>query len=89
MSAASVWELEIKVASRRLRVDAELLPEVVQVGYTLLEVTAEHGVAAARLPLHHRDPFDRMLIAQAQVEDLTLVSRDPLFGPYAVSRLAA
>ena len=89
VSAASIWELEIKVASRRLRVDAELLPEVVQVGYSLLDVTAAHGVAAARLPLHHSDPFDRMLIAQAQLENLTLVTRDPLFAPYAVARLAA
>ncbi len=89
VSAASIWELEIKVATGRLRIDAELLPEVVQVGYGVLDITAQHGVAAARLPLHHRDPFDRLLVAQAQLEGLTLVTRDALFAPYAVDRLAA
>jgi PIN domain nuclease of toxin-antitoxin system len=89
VSAATIWELEIKLASRRLRIEVELLDEAVRVGYDLLAVLASHGVAAARLPLHHRDPFDRMLIAQAQLEGLTLVTRDPLFEPYGVSTLQA
>lgn len=89
VSAASIWELEIEIASRRLRIDADLVPEVVRVGYSLLDITAEHGVAAARLPLHHRDPFDRMLVAQAQLEELTLVSRDPRFEPYTVATMSA
>jgi PIN domain nuclease of toxin-antitoxin system len=54
-----------------------------------MAITLEHGVAAGKLPLHHRDPFDRMLIAQAQVEGLTIVTRDPRFEPYAVARMAA
>lgn len=89
VSAASIWELEIKIASGKLRIEVELLDETRRVGYYLLPVAAEHGVAAARLPLHHRDPFDRMLIAQAQVEGLTIVTRDPRFAPYGVMTLAA
>jgi PIN domain nuclease of toxin-antitoxin system len=54
-----------------------------------MAITLEHGVAAGKLPLHHRDPFDRMLIAQAQVEGLTIVTRDPRFEPYAVATMAA
>lgn len=89
ISAASIWEIEIKVASGKLRIAVELLDEVTRVGYSVLPIFAEHGVAAARLPLHHRDPFDRMLIAQAQLEGLTIVTRDPRFEPYAVATLAA
>jgi PIN domain nuclease of toxin-antitoxin system len=77
------------VASGKLKIDVELLDEVIQVGYSLLAVLAEHAVAAARLPQHHRDPFDRMLIAQAQLEGLTLVTRDPRFEPYSVATMAA
>jgi PIN domain nuclease of toxin-antitoxin system len=89
ISAASIWELEMKVASGKLKIEAELLDEVIRVGYSLLAITAQHGVAAARLPLHHRDPFDRMLIAQAQIEGLTIVTRDPRFAPYSVATMPA
>jgi PIN domain nuclease of toxin-antitoxin system len=89
VSAASIWELEIKLTSRKLRIEVELLDEAVRVGYTLLAAHAQHGVTAARLPLHHRDPFDRMLIAQAQLEGLTLVTRDLRFEPYGIPTLAA
>jgi PIN domain nuclease of toxin-antitoxin system len=89
VSAASIWELEIKIALGKLESDAELLEEVRRVGYRVLPIAAEHAVAAARLPLHHRDPFDRLLIAQAQLEGLTVVTVDPRFGRYAVRTLAA
>lgn len=89
VSAASIWEIEIKAASGKLKIDVELLDEVMRSGYAVLPILAEHGVAAARLPPHHRDPFDRMLIAQAQLEGLTIVTRDARFEPYAVSRMAA
>ena len=89
ISAASIWELEIKLASGKLRIEVELLDEVIRVGYSLLAVMPQHGVAAARLPLHHRDPFDRMLIAQAQLEGLTIVTRDPRFAPYSVATMPA
>ena len=54
-----------------------------------MAITLEHAVAAGLLPLHHRDPFDRMLIAQAEVEGLTIVTRDPRFDPYAGATMAA
>jgi PIN domain nuclease of toxin-antitoxin system len=89
VSAASIWELEIKLTSRKLRIEVELLDEAVRVGYSLLAVLAQHGVTAARLPLHHQDPFDRVLIAQAQLEGLTLVTRDSRFELYGIPTLAA
>ncbi|MEH1778278.1 MAG: type II toxin-antitoxin system VapC family toxin, partial [Nostoc sp.] len=54
-----------------------------------LEITASHALQAAALPLHHRDPFDRMLIAQAQIEEMTLVSADSMFNKYDISILWA
>lgn len=89
VSAASIWELEIKIAAGKLESDAELLDEVRRVGFRVVPIGAEHGVAAARLPLHHRDPFDRLLIAQAQLDGLTLVTRDTRFELYGVATLAA
>jgi PIN domain nuclease of toxin-antitoxin system len=84
VSAASPWELAIKVASGKLRLPNDLAGVVVDAGFTALPITGEHGEAAALLPLHHRDPFDRILIAQAQIERLTLVSRDRAFERYDV-----
>jgi PIN domain nuclease of toxin-antitoxin system len=89
VSAASVWEAEIKAASGKLRLQTDLLEELRINDFGGLAVTAQHGVAAARLPQHHRDPFDRMLIAQAQLEGLTIVTRDPVFDRYAVAVLRA
>jgi PIN domain nuclease of toxin-antitoxin system len=56
---------------------------MVQLGARSLEITAPHALRVAALPLHHRDPFDRILIAQAQIEDMTLVSADAIFGKYS------
>jgi PIN domain nuclease of toxin-antitoxin system len=58
-------------------------------GFRLLDVTAEHAMTAGRLPMHHRDPFDRMLVAQAQIEGLTLVTRDAHVQKYDVDVLNA
>jgi len=89
VSVASVWEAEIKAASGRLRLDADLEAEPAEHGFRSLEISAAHAMAAARLPRHHGDPFDRMLIVQAQLEGLTLVTRDPVFARYEVPLLAA
>jgi PIN domain nuclease of toxin-antitoxin system len=89
VSAASVWEAEIKAASGKLRLDADLEIEPAQHGFESLHITAAHAVKAARLPRHHGDPFDRMLVAQAQLEGLTIVSRDPVFTAYQVAVLTA
>lgn len=89
MSAVTVWEAEIKAASGKLRLSVDLVAEAEGRGVQELAVTWQHAVTAARLPLHHHDPFDRMLIAQAEREDLTLVTRDAVFEQYGVALLRA
>lgn len=89
VSAVTPWELAVKQALGKLD-GPDDLPERIQ-GCQLkaLPVTAEHGIRAARLPLHHRDPFDRMLVAQAQAEDLTIITRDSWIPKYDVQVLRA
>ena len=89
VSAASIWELEIKSALGKLTIEGDLFSEVETAGLTWLPITASHGRAAARLPMHHRDPFDRMLIAQAQLESCSIVSRDARFAEYSVALITA
>jgi len=93
VSAASFWEIAIKVAAGKLRLPGEpaaWLPRAVaRTGFALLDVTGQHGLAAGALPSHHRDPFDRMLAAQALVEGLVVATRDPHFAPYGVAVLPA
>ena len=79
ISAASVWEIEINVATGKLpRPSAPTAHAARDQGFTELPVTSAE--AAARLPLHHRDPFDRMLVAQSHLERLTLVASDHLLS---------
>jgi PIN domain nuclease of toxin-antitoxin system len=89
VSPASAWEIEIKRALGKLDAPHDLVQQVADARFVPLSITLEHAVAAGALPQHHRDPFDRMLIAQAQLESLTIVTRDPRFGPYAVATMAA
>jgi PIN domain nuclease of toxin-antitoxin system len=89
VSPASIWELEIKAALGKLSIDADLIGEVAESGMSWLPITALHGRTAARLPMHHRDPFDRMLIAQAQAEECSLITRDGMFGKYEVRLIEA
>jgi len=89
VSAISIWEAEIKTASGKLRPRLDLVEHTRLNDFDRLPITFEHGVAAGRLPPHHRDPFDRMLIAQARMERLTLVTRDAAFKAYDVDLLAA
>jgi PIN domain nuclease of toxin-antitoxin system len=89
VSAASIWEAEIKAAAGQLGLGRNLAREAEARGFEQLAITSAHAVQAARLPRHHDDPFDRMLVAQAQLEGLTLVTRDPVFDNYAVAVLAA
>ena len=89
VSAASMWELEIKSALGKLTIEGDLFREVETAGLTWLPITPSHGVAAARLPMHHRDPFDRMVIAQAQLESCSIVSRNARFAEYSVALIAA
>jgi PIN domain nuclease of toxin-antitoxin system len=88
VSAATVWEVAIKQAMGKLREPADLPERIRDSGFRELPITSEHAIAAGRLPLIHRDPFDRMLVAQAQCEKLTLVTKDPQILEYPVSVLA-
>lgn len=88
VSAATVWEISIKQALGKLG-PAGLAEQVRDSGFQLLNITAAPGITAGRLPNHHRDPFDRVLIAQAQTEGLTLVTRDAHIHKYDVDILAA
>ena len=85
-SAASAWEIAIKNAIGKLKFPLDkLLSALEKAGIVELPVTIRHTQALARLPLHHRDPFDRVLIAQSQIEGLALASRDPKFRHYQVT----
>jgi PIN domain nuclease of toxin-antitoxin system len=84
-SAASLWEVAIKASRHRadFRVDARLLRRsLMNNGYRELEVTSEHAVAIGDLPPLHKDPFDRILVAQSVVEGITLLTSDPLVAQY-------
>jgi PIN domain nuclease of toxin-antitoxin system len=88
VSAASIWEIAIKKRLGRLDVDTEVLEhEIENAGMNELPVRWRHGKATAALPRHHDDPFDRMLVAQAQGEGLTVVTYDSAFEPYDVALL--
>ncbi len=89
VSAATAWEMSIKQALGRLDVPADLPAQLEANGFVALPITVAHGLVAGALPRHHDDPFDRMLIAQALVEDLTVASRDERFTAYGVAVLAA
>lgn len=87
VSAASAWEISIKQAAGRLEAPDDLLDAVAANDFETLAITADHALAAGRLPPHHPDPLDRMLVAQAQIEGLTLVSVDDRFTVYEVELL--
>jgi PIN domain nuclease of toxin-antitoxin system len=90
VSAASVWEMSIKAHAGRLRLPSDDVAGDLHASHLrLLPISPAHAWLAGALPQHHRDPFDRMLIAQAQVEGLTIVTRDRRFEPYGVPLLAA
>jgi len=87
VSAATAWEIAIKQAAGRLDAPDDLLEAVEASDVKTLPITAAHALAAGVLPPHHADPFDRMLIAQARVENLTVVSVDNRFTRYDVDLL--
>lgn len=84
VSAVSAWEMAIKISTGRLRVDLDyLLLEFQRLGLQRLMVTWGHALAVRKLPLHHSDPFDRMLVAQSQVEPLYLITHDRMLKQYS------
>lgn len=84
VSSASLWEIAIKVGVGKLRVPDDLPERAAELGFELLPVTPEHAWEVRRLPDHHRDPFDRLLVAQARVERLPIVSADDALRDYGV-----
>jgi PIN domain nuclease of toxin-antitoxin system len=91
VSAASAWELATKVRNGKWPDAADVAAEICQaikdLGFRELAMTVEHGQRAGSLPGDHKDPFDRMLIAQAQAENLTLVSNERIFDDWHVPRI--
>lgn len=93
LSAASAWEIAIKFGLGKLTLPgrpAGLIPELMsRTAVVALPIQHSHALRVADLPAHHRDPFDRLLVAQAQLEDLPLLTADPQFEPYDVKILRA
>jgi len=84
-SAASIWEMAIKQAAGKLAIPADFVSTAGDAGFAELSISARHGVIAGALPPHHRDPFDRMLVAQAQSESLPLITNDERIAAYDVA----
>lgn len=87
VSAVTVWEISIKRAIGKLEFRRDTLRVLEQTGFEPLDITARHADLAGSLPLHHADPFDRLLISQASLEGFVLVSQDRKFLPYGVPLL--
>jgi PIN domain nuclease of toxin-antitoxin system len=91
LSLASLWEIAIKVSQRKLKLPSSFdryIPEQLALnGFTGLAIGFRHIARCGDLPWHHRDPFDRILVAQALEEDLRMVSRDQVFEQYGVQRI--
>jgi PIN domain nuclease of toxin-antitoxin system len=86
-SAASAWELEIKAARGKLSLPNEWLAAAEATGFRHLSITAGEARASTRLPWHHADPFDRLLVAQAREHGLVIATRDDVFARYEVETL--
>jgi PIN domain nuclease of toxin-antitoxin system len=91
VSAASAWEIATKTRLGRLPSALQLVDDfegfLVRQDFEALAITVDHGLRAGLLPGYHKDPFDRMLIAQAQAENLAIISNDQVFDQYGVRRL--
>ncbi len=91
VSVASLWEIAIKLSIGKLNLSAPfdvLISQQLSLnGFELLNIEIDHTAVVATLPFHHRDPFDRLLVAQAAVEKMSIISIDPVFDAYPVSRL--
>jgi PIN domain nuclease of toxin-antitoxin system len=87
VSVISLWEIAIKVSLGKLDMTLDL-PTIINLieenGFIILPISPEHTVYVSELPFYHRDPFDRMLIAQTFVEKLTIISKDAIFNDYGV-----
>lgn len=87
LSVASVWEMQIKIQLGKLKIDlplSDLIRQQEENGVVVLPVHVSHTLEISNLPLHHKDPFDRLLIAQARVEEMVIISADPAMAQYDV-----
>ena len=89
VSAATAWEIAIKQALGKLTLPGDLAEALTHNRFQSLSISTAHALKAGALPRHHDDPFDRMLIAQAQLEGLTLVTRDERIAPYGIKLMQA
>ena len=89
VSAVVVWEIRIKEALGKLEIPQNFKKVLESQPFEMLDITVEHAHAVRALPVHHRDPFDRMLVAQAKVEGFTLVTHDVRLKKYKVSLITA
>jgi PIN domain nuclease of toxin-antitoxin system len=89
VSVVSFAEIGVKVSVGKLDVPDGILDHILGAGLKVLALSPEHGLAVARLPMHHRDPFDRLLVTQAQAEDLTIVTADERIMRYDVRCVSA
>lgn len=87
VSAATVWEIAVKRSVGKLTIEDGWSRALTRLGFDALPVTSIHAEAVEHLPWHHRDPFDRLLVAQARTEDLELVSADARLAAYGVDLL--
>jgi PIN domain nuclease of toxin-antitoxin system len=88
VSSASLWECAIKASIGKLEVPEDFFDSVPEAGYEVLPIRISHLNASRTLPMHHRDPFDRILVAQARAEALVLISRDPEITKYDIEILS-
>jgi PIN domain nuclease of toxin-antitoxin system len=89
VSAASAWEVAIKISNGKLKLPEPFARGVDNAGFRRLNVSFEHAQGVSVLPWHHRDQFDRILIAQALAEDLTIVTADEIFSAYGTPVIPA
>lgn len=91
LSAATIWEIAIKVGLGKLSLSVPyrqwMNQAITDLGMTVLPITVEYADVQVNLPKYHGDPFDRLLVAQSQVENNHLVSADPVFDQYGIHRL--
>jgi PIN domain nuclease of toxin-antitoxin system len=91
LSAGTIWEIAIKYGLGKLSLSLPygqwMMKAIADLELAILPITVAYAEAQSSLPTHHRDPFDRLLVAQTQVENVQLVSRDAIFDQYGVSRL--
>ncbi|MFQ6042809.1 MAG: type II toxin-antitoxin system VapC family toxin [Candidatus Poribacteria bacterium] len=90
ISIASLWEMAIKISLGKLEIKypfEQVLTQIYENGFEILPITFEDTLVISELPFHHRDPFDRLIVAQAMTEGMTIISKDKSFDDYKVTRL--